>query len=584
MKNIKEDERLNMLNHSCAHVLAQAIKRLYPNALFWVGPTIEDGFYYDVDLKDETIKEEDFVKLEKEMRKIRKENKLITKLELSKDKALEMFAHDKYKIDLIQNFDEDELITAYKQNEFVDLCKGPHVESTNQIKYFKLLKVAGAYYKGDSKNKMLQRIYGICFDTEEDLNKYLEFLEEAKKRDHRKLGKELKIFDLIPEAGQGLAFWLPNGMAIKKVLEDYSYEVQRRDGYKFVSTPAIGSRWLYEISGHWDHYRDNMFPVMTNEDGEEFVLRPMSCPHHCLVYKSDLRSYRDLPIRYSENVLQHRWEASGALIGLERVRAMNLTDAHLFVRENQVKSEVAKAYNLVTRVIKDLGIEINYVELALHDSKNLEKYHNDEKLWEYAEKEVRNTLKELNIEFKEAVGEAAFYGPKIDIQVKTVLGTVITFATIQLDFLLPEKFDLTYIDKDGTKKRPVMIHRGLMSTFERLISVLLEQYAGAFPLWLAPVQINVIPVNEEFHGNYCGKIKENLEKIGIRVELDNKDEKLSYKIREGQIKKIPYNLIIGDNEVKDNKISFRKYGENNTTTVVFDEFMEMISKENTIIK
>jgi len=574
MVNVKENEKLNILNHSCAHLLAHAVKNLYKEALFWVGPVIEEGFYYDIDLGKEAVKEEDLEKIEKEMKRISKDNKKIIKLELTKEEALEMFKDDPYKIDLINNMEGD--ITAYKQGEFVDLCRGPHVESTKEIKYFKLLKVSGAYYKGDSNNKMLQRIYGICFETEEELNEYLKLLEEAKNRDHRKLGKELKIYEIIPEAGQGLVFWLPNGVALKKVLENYSYEIQRNDGYQFVSTPIIGSRWLYETSGHWDHYKENMFPSMITSDKEEFVLRPMSCPHHCLIYKSELRSYKDLPIRLSENVIMHRYESTGGLTGLERVRAMNLTDAHLFVRPDQIKDEVAKAYKLISKAIKDLGIKIEYVELALHDSENSDKYHDDQILWEKAETSIRDTLNILNIEYKEAIGEAAFYGPKIDIQVKTITGKIITFATIQIDFLLPERFDLTYIDATGNKVRPVMIHRGLMSTYERLISILLEQYAGAFPVWLAPVQVNILPVSNEHHQGKAKEIYNKLFDLDIRVELDSRDEKLGYRMRDSQINKIPYTVIIGDKEKENNTISYRKYGSDETTSLEINEFINLI--------
>lgn len=580
MKEIKNDEKLNMLNHSCAHLLAHAIKHLYPEAKFWVGPVIEEGFYYDIDLGEKVITEDDLSVIEREMKKISKDNKLIKRIEISKKEALGMFKNDEYKLDLINRMDEnDTVITAYQQEDFIDLCRGPHVNSTKELKYFKLLKVSGAYWKGDANNKMLQRIYGICFETEEDLNEHLKWLEDIKLRDHRKIGKELKIFSIIPEAGQGLVFWLPNGMVLKKILEDYSYEIQKQDGYEFVSTPILGTRWLYETSGHWDHYKDSMFPVMKTEDGEELVLRPMSCPHHCLIYKSELRSYKDLPIRLSENVIMHRWEATGGLTGLERVRGMNLTDAHLFVRGDQIKSEVSKAYNLVTKAIKDIGIKIDYIELALHDPNNKEKYHEDEELWQKAEDAVRKTLNELNIEYKEAIGEAAFYGPKIDIQVKTLSGKVITFATIQLDFLLPERFDLTYIDASGNKVRPVMIHRGLISTYERLISILLEQYAGAFPLWLSPLQVNIIPVNNEQHLEYSNCIKEELLQHNIRVEVDSREEKLGYKMRESVIKKVPYTLIIGDKERNTNTISYRLRGTEETVNISIKEFIEKLNKE-----
>ncbi len=579
MKNIKEDEKLNVLNHSCAHLLAQAVKHLYPNAKFWVGPVIEEGFYYDIDLGEEVIKEEDLPKLEQEMKKISKDGKRIFREEISKEEALDRFKDDPYKLDLINNMDESQVISCYTQGDFTDLCRGPHVDTVKELKYFKLLKVSGAYWKADANNKMLQRIYGICFDNEEELANHLNWLEELKLRDHRKLGKDLKIFTIIPDAGQGLVFWLPKGVALKKVLEDYSYEIQKQDGYEFVSTPILGTRWLYETSGHWDHYKDNMFPVMKTLDNEELVLRPMSCPHHCLIYKSDLRSYKDLPIRYSENVIMHRWEATGGLTGLERVRGMNLTDAHLFVRPDQIKEEVAKAYNLINKAINDIGIKIDYIELALHDPFNKEKYHDDEALWQKAEDAVRKTLDELKIAYQEAIGEAAFYGPKIDIQVKTLSGKVITFATIQLDFLLPERFDLTYINENGEKVRPVMIHRGLISTYERLISILLEQYAGAFPLWLAPVQVNIIPVSMEHHIEYANKIKDLLEEENIRVEINIKEDKMGYKIRESQMQKIPYTLVLGDKEKDNNSVNYRTYNSNESIELNIDEFITKLKEE-----
>lgn len=578
MINIKEDEKLNILNHSCAHLLAHAVKKIYPKALFWVGPVIEEGFYYDIDIGDEVIKEEDLEKIEKQMKKIAKDGKRFIKEELSKDEALKLFENDEYKLDLINSL-ESKTISVYKEGDFIDLCRGPHIETAKEIKHFKLLKVSGAYFKGDSKNKMLQRIYGVCFNSKEELEEHLRLLEDLKQRDHRKLGKDLKIFDIIPEAGQGLVFWLPNGEALKKVLEDYSYEIQKKDGYQFISTPVVGSRWLYETSGHWDHYKDDMFPVMTTEDNEEYVLRPMSCPHHCLVYKSELRSYKDLPIRYSENVLMHRWEATGGLTGLERVRGMNLTDAHIFAEPSNIKYEVGKAYNLIKKAIEALGIKIDYIELALHDKNDKEKYHDDETLWKNAENSIRETLLDLNIDFKEAIGEAAFYGPKLDVQVKTITGKVITFATIQLDFLLPERFDLNYIDSAGLKQRPVMIHRGLISTYERLISILLEQYAGAFPLWLAPNQVNIIPINNEYHLEYGLNLKKELETLNIRVQIDKRDEKLGYKMRESQMNKIPITIIIGDTEVEDNIISYRRYGNKKTNTCEKEVFVKLLNNE-----
>lgn len=572
----KDQEAFSVLNHSAAHLLAQAVKRLYPNAKFGVGPDIREGFYYDIDA-GEVLKEDDLVKIEKMMKRISQEQTVITRSELSKEDALEFFKDDKYKVELITDLPEGEVISLYNQGEFTDLCRGGHIGSTKNIKFFKLLSLAGAYWRGDSKRDMLQRIYGTAWFTEEDLKKHIQLLAERKERDHRKLGRELKIFELSNDAGQGLAMWLPAGYTVRKVLEDYVYKLEKKAGYLHVSTPMVGTKKLYEISGHWDHYRDNMFPIMERE-GETFVLRPMSCPHHMLVYKSDLRSYRDLPIRYAEIVTQHRYEASGSLTGLERVRAMTLTDAHLFVREDQIKKEVLDAYNLILQAIDDLGLEIEYVELALRD-KNKGKFHDNDKLWDMAEEILKDLLKEENIEHTEMVGEAAFYGPKIDIQVRTAMGHVITMSTVQLDFLLPERFDLNYIGSDGEKHRPVVIHRGLISTWERLMSILLEQYKGAFPTWLSPVQIKVIPVSLDAHGDYAKKLNDLFIDYDLRSELDMREEKLGFKIRDAQTLKIPYQLVVGDNEVDDNKVTYRKYGSKDQTTVLVDEFISMVQKE-----
>ena len=572
----KDQESFEVLNHSAAHLLAQAVKRLYPNAKFGVGPAIREGFYYDIDV-GETIKEEDLVKIEKMMKRISQEQTPITRRELPKSEALEFFKDDKYKVELITDLPEGEVISLYTQGEFTDLCLGGHIGSTKNIRFFKLLSLAGAYWRGDSKREQLQRIYGTAWFNDDDLKRHLKVLEERKERDHRKLGKELKIFALDNDAGQGLALWLPNGYTVRKVLEDYVYKLERKAGYQHVSTPALGTKKLYEISGHWENYRDNMFPVM-ERDGETFILRPMSCPHHMIVYKTDLRSYRDLPIRYAEIVTQHRYEASGSLSGLERVRAMTLTDAHLFVREDQIKSEVKDAYNLVIQAISDLGLEIDYVELALRDNKK-GKFHKNDKLWDQAEKLMREVLAEEGIEHTEMKGEAAFYGPKIDIQVRTAMGHVITMSTVQLDFLLPERFDLNYIGSDGEKHRPVVIHRGLISTWERLMSILLEQYKGAFPTWLAPIQIKVIPVSLDAHVNYAKKLNDMFIDYDLRSELDLREEKLGYKIRDAQTTKIPYQLVVGDNEVDSNLVTYRKYGQKEQYTVLVEDFVQMVQKE-----
>jgi len=572
----KDQDAFEVLNHSAAHLLAQAVKRLYPNAKFGVGPAIREGFYYDIDA-GESIKEEDLIKIEKMMKRISQENVTITRSELPKAEALEFFKDDKYKVELISDLPEGEIISLYNQGEFTDLCRGGHIGNTKNVRFFKLLSLAGAYWRGDSNREQLQRIYGTAWYSEEDLKRHLTVLAERKERDHRKLGKELKIFELNNDAGQGLAMWLPNGYTVRKVLEDYVYKLERKAGYQHVSTPALGTKKLYEISGHWANYRDNMFPVM-ERDGETFVLRPMSCPHHMLVYKSDLRSYRDLPIRYAEIVTQHRYEASGSLSGLERVRAMTLTDAHLFVREDQIKEEVLAAYNLILEAIEDLNLEIEYVELALRDKKK-GKFHDNDQLWDMAEKMMKEILVDNNIEHTTVPGEAAFYGPKIDVQVRTAMGHVITMSTVQLDFLLPERFELNYIGNDGEKHRPVVIHRGLISTWERLMSILLEQYKGAFPTWLAPIQLKVIPVSLDAHKDYAKKLNDLFIDHDLRSELDLREEKLGYKIREAQTLKVPYQLVVGDNEVEANMVTYRKYGEQEQVTVSVDDFIAQIKLE-----
>lgn len=572
----KDQKAFEVLNHSAAHLMAQAVKRLYPDAKFGVGPAIREGFYYDIDTK-EPIREEDLLKIENMMRRIVKEQQSMERKELSREEALTFFEDDPYKTELITDLPEDEIITVYSQNEFTDLCRGGHIGNTKNIKFFKLLSIAGAYWRGDSSRNQLQRIYGTAWFTQEDLDKHIEILAERKERDHRKLGKELRIFELSNDAGQGLALWLPNGYTVRKILEDYVYKLEKKAGYLHVSTPVLGTKKLYEISGHWDHYRENMFPVM-ERDNETFVLRPMSCPHHMIVYKSDLRSYRDLPIRYAEIVTQHRYEASGALSGLERVRAMTLTDAHLFVRKDQIKKEVLDAYNLILQAIDDLGLEIEYVELALRD-KEKGKFHDNDELWDLAEKLMKDLLDEEGIEYSSMTGEAAFYGPKIDIQVRTAMGHVITMSTVQLDFLLPERFDLTYIGQDGEKHRPVVIHRGLISTWERLMSILLEQYKGAFPTWLAPTQIRVIPVSLDNHDQYAKRINDLFIDYDLRSELDMREEKLGYKIRAAQTEKIPYQIVVGDDEVSNETLTYRKYGEKEQVTVPIKTFIHMIQEE-----
>ena len=578
MINIKENEKLSVMNHSCAHLLAQAVQHLYPNAKFWVGPVIEEGFYYDIDLGDTVIKEEDLEKIEKEMKKIAKDGKRIVRHELTKEEALERFKNDPYKIDLISRMDENStIISCYTQGDFTDLCRGPHVETVKELKYFKLLKVSGAYWKGDAKNKMLQRIYGVCFDNEEDLNAYLTELAEAKERDHRKIGKDLSIFMTSDLVGKGMPLWLPNGAIIRKQLENYIYEKERKMGYLHVYTPCVGTTELYKTSGHWDHYKENMFPMMKVDD-EEFVLRPMNCPHHMLIYANDLHSYRDLPIRIGEFATDFRYEASGAVKGLERVRCMCQNDAHLFVTPEQIKEEFKKVVSLMLDVYKDFGFKNYSFRLSLRDPEDKEKYFDDDEMWNTAEDKLREVLNEYGCPYEEAIGEAAFYGPKLDVEVKPAVGPEVTLSTCQLDFLLPRRFDLSYIDKDGSKKTPVVIHRAIFGTFDRFTAFLMEETKGAFPLWLCPTEVNIIPVNNDYHLEYAKEIYKDLDDMNVRVNLDDRNEKLSYKMRESQTKKNPITLILGDKEVESNTISYRKFGSTETYTLSKNDFYKLVKE------
>ena len=578
MINIKENEKLSVMNHSCAHLLAQAVQHLYPNAKFWVGPVIEEGFYYDIDLGDTVIKEEDLEKIEKEMKKIAKDGKRIVRHELTKEEALERFKNDPYKIDLINRMDENStVISCYTQGDFTDLCRGPHVETVKELKYFKLLKVSGAYWKGDAKNKMLQRIYGVCFDNEEDLNNYLTELAEAKERDHRKIGKDLSIFMTSDLVGKGMPLWLPNGAIIRKQLENYIYEKERKMGYLHVYTPCVGTTELYKTSGHWDHYKENMFPMMKVDD-EEFVLRPMNCPHHMLIYANDLHSYRDLPIRIGEFATDFRYEASGAVKGLERVRCMCQNDAHLFVTPEQIKEEFKKVVSLILDVYKDFGFKNYSFRLSLRDPEDKEKYFDDDEMWNTAEDKLREVLNEYGCSYKEAIGEAAFYGPKLDVEVKPAVGPEVTLSTCQLDFLLPRRFDLSYIDKDGSKKTPVVIHRAIFGTFDRFTAFLMEETKGAFPLWLCPTEVNIIPVNNDYHLEYAKEVYKDLDDMNIRVNLDDRNEKLSYKMRESQTKKNPITLILGDKEVESSTISYRKFGSTETYTLPKEIFIKTLKE------
>lgn len=577
MSDFLNDKDLNTLNHSCAHVLAQAVKHLYPQAKFWVGPVVEEGFYYDIDLGDQTISDDDLPKIEKEMKKICKDGKRIVRHEVSKEEALEEFKDDEYKLDLINGL-EDGTITTYSQGDFTDLCRGPHVETVKLCKNFKLIKHSGAYWKGDKNNKVLQRIYGVCFPAKEELEAHLQLLEEAKERDHRKLGKELGIFMFADIVGKGLPMWLPNGFTVRRLLSDYIMNKELELGYEHVMTPSLGNVKLYKKSGHWAHYKDDMFPAMELDD-EAYVLRPMNCPHHMVMYKSTLHSYRDLPVRIAEIANDFRFEASGALTGIERARAFTQNDSHIFCRPDQIAQEFKNVAHLILDVYKDFGFKDYSFRLSLRDKNNKEKYFGNDELWEKSENELREVLKEMNVEFYEAEGEAAFYGPKLDVQVKSALGHDVTLSTIQLDYQLPERFELTYVDENGDKVRPVVIHRAILGSLDRFVAFLLEETKGNLPLWLAPTQVQVIPVKLEYHDEYAKEVVAKLRKAHFRVNNDNRDEKLGYRIREAQLKKIPYQLVLGDNERDNGTVTYRKHGEKKQTTVTFEEFVELLNTE-----
>jgi threonyl-tRNA synthetase len=573
------EEALEILRHSTAHLMAQAIKRLYKNVKLGVGPVIEGGFYYDVDL-EESLTPDDLPKIEKEMKKIVKENLEIVRKEVTREEAKKLYEEigDEYKLELLEAIPEGETVSIYEQGEFFDLCRGVHVPSTGKIKEFKLLSIAGAYWRGDANNKMLQRIYGTAFFKKDDLENHLKMLEEAKERDHRKLGKELNLFMNSQKVGQGLPLWLPKGATIRRIIERYIVDKEESLGYQHVYTPVLGSVELYKTSGHWDHYKENMFPVM-EMDNEELVLRPMNCPHHMMIYKNGIHSYRELPIRIAELGTMHRYEMSGALTGLQRVRGMTLNDAHIFVRPDQIKEEFIRVVQLIIEVYKDFNLNEYSFRLSYRDPEDKEKYYDDDEMWNKAQGMLKEAMDELGLEYYEAEGEAAFYGPKLDVQVRTALGKDETLSTVQLDFLLPERFDLTYIGEDGKPHRPVVIHRGVVSTMERFVAFLIEEYKGAFPTWLAPIQVQVIPVSPEVHYDYAKQVQEALQKEGIRANLDARDEKIGYKIREAQIQKIPYMLVVGDNEIQEKAVNVRKYGEQKSETVPFEQFLASIKEE-----
>ena len=583
MINFKEDKDLNTLNHSCAHLLAQAVKHLYPNAKFWVGPVVEEGFYYDIDLGNDVIRDEDLPKIEKEMKKLAKDGKKIVRHEITKEEALEMFKDDPYKLDLISRMDEDEqVISCYTQGDFTDLCRGPHVDNVKLCRYFKLIKHSGAYWKGDKNNKVLQRIYGVCLPNEEELNKYLAELEDAKQRDHRKLGKELSMFMFSDIVGSGLPMWLPNGFTVRRLLSDYIMNKELELGYEHVMTPSLANVRLYKTSGHWAHYKDDMFPAMQGDTEDEmYVLRPMNCPEHMIIYKSTLHSYRDLPIRIAEIANDFRYEASGALTGIERTRAFTQNDSHIFCRPDQIGAEIKNVTKLILDVYKDFGFNDYEFRLSLRDPNNTEKYFGNDELWEKSESELREVLKEMGVKYYEAIGEAAFYGPKIDVQVKSAIGHDVTLSTIQLDYQLPERFELEYIDSDQEKKRPVVIHRAILGSLDRFVAFLLEETKGIFPLWLAPTQAVVLPIAPDAHGEYAAEIVKDLKKMGIRCTLDDRNEKLGYRVREAQTNKIPVEVVVGDKERDERAVTVRRYGSKVETKLSLDDFYSMIQDEIT---
>jgi threonyl-tRNA synthetase len=573
MINIKENEALSVLNHSCAHLTAQAVKHLFPQALFWVGPVITEGFYYDIDLKGQVLRDEDLPLIEKEMKKIVKDGKRISREELTKEQALEMFKDDPYKLDLIGNMDEKEtVITCYRQGDFVDLCRGPHVESVKLCKYFKLLKVSGAYWKGDANNQMLQRVYGICFDTEEALNEHLYLLEEAKKRDHKKLGRELDLF-MFSEYGPGFPFWLPKGMILRRNLENYWYQEHTKEGYQFIQTPIMLSQELWQVSGHWQNYRENMYTSAIDE--RLFAVKPMNCPGGMLVYKNSLHSYKDLPLRVGELGLVHRHESSGALNGLFRVRTFTQDDAHIFMTPQQIESEVVRLISFIDRIYGVFGLTYT-IELSTRPES---KYIGDIAVWDQAEAALEKACHAAGKKCKINPGDGAFYGPKLDFHIKDSLGRVWQCGTIQLDMNLPERFDLNYVDTDGSKQRPIMLHRVIYGSVERFIGILIEHYAGAFPLWLAPTQVKVIPVHPENHLAYATEVNNLLLGNNHRCELDARNEKLGYRMREAQMQKIPMQLVLGEEEMNNRTISMRRYGQQQTITLPLDEFIAMFETE-----
>ncbi|MGE7878508.1 threonine--tRNA ligase [Peribacillus muralis] len=582
-RNINEDaqieiftldslEGLEIMRHTTAHILAQAVKRIYKKVQLGVGPVIEDGFYYDMDLP-ESINSSNLVHIESEMKKIIKENHPIERIEVTREQANKIFSemNDHLKLELLNDIPEHATVTIYKQGEFLDLCRGPHLPSTGLIKSFKLMKVSGAYWRGNSENQMLQRIYGVAFPAQKELNEYLTFLEEAAKRDHRKLGNELELF-MFSEEAPGMPFYLAKGQIVKNELEKFLRSVQEKHNYDEVRTPFMMNQELWEKSGHWDHYKDNMY--FSEVDKTKFALKPMNCPGHMLIFKNKLHSYRDLPIRMGEFGQVHRHEFSGALNGLLRVRTFCQDDAHIFITPEQIESEIKSVIELVDYVYNTFGFEYD-IELSTRPEDSMGEDH----LWEIAESSLENVLKNLGFAYKVNEGDGAFYGPKIDFHIKDALKRSHQCATIQLDFQLPEKFDLNYVNEKNEKQRPVVIHRAIFGSLDRFFGILIEHFGGAFPTWLAPVQVKVIPVSIQAHHEYAQQIKESLQESGFRVEVDGRNQKLGYKIREAQVAKVPYILVLGDKELENNSVNVRKYGEEKSETVELEQFINNLSIE-----
>ena len=562
--------------HTTSHIMAQAVKRLFPEVKFAIGPSIEKGFYYDFDV-EKPFTDEDKANIEAEMKKIIKEDIEIEKFVLPKEEALNLMDGQPYKQELIEDLPDGEEISFYKQGDFTDLCAGPHLMKTGKVKAVKILSSSGAYWRGDEKNKMLQRIYAISFPKTSQVEEYLAELEEIRQRDHRKLGKDLELFMTHKLVGSGLPMYLPNGATVRRLLERYIQDKEIEMGYKHVYTPSMANTELYKVSGHWDHYSEDMFPRM-KMDNEEMVLRPMNCPHHMLIYKNKMHSYRDLPIRIGELAHDFRYEDSGSVCGLERVREMCQNDAHLFVRPDQIKEEFGKVVELILSVYKDFGFKDYEFRLSLRDKNDKEKYFDDDEMWENAEGQLREILTELKVPFYEAEGEAAFYGPKLDVQLKSAVGHDVTVSTCQLDFLLPEKFKLEYIGEDGEKHRPVVIHRAILGTLDRFMCFLIEETKGAFPLWLAPTQVKILPITDAQH-EYAQEIEEKLRKMKVRVVLDDRNEKVGYKIREAQLEKVPYMIVVGAKEAEQNKVAVRSREAGDIGQMTQEEFLNKIQEE-----